>query len=81
MESYSIYKYPTTCTHCGKTSIHQAPWITFGQSLKHAYKCGWCGEITNSIWTFAHNSIVNLLVPMMKGMSGQDLPHSFQQYP
>jgi uncharacterized Zn finger protein len=81
MEAYSIYKYYTTCNHCKKGTIHQAPWIDFGQSLKHTYKCGWCGKVTSSTWTFAHESLVNLLVPMMEGMSGQDLPHSFHQYP
>ena len=82
MDEYMVERFTTNCTHCGKTSIHQERWIDFGQSDKHTYKCGYCGEITRSTWTFAHGSIVGLFLKIdKKPCLPDEIPSSFFKYP
>lgn len=82
MEAYMIERYITTCVHCGKWTIHQAEWINFGRYDKHTYKCGWCNEITTSTWTFAHPSIVGLLLRIdRKPCHPSEFPLGISQYP
>ena len=77
-----IERYITTCTHCGKSSIHQARWIDFGQSDKRTYKCGWCGEITTSTWAFVHQSIVGMFLRIdRKPCHPSEFPLNISQYP
>lgn len=59
-EAYSVDFFMTTCNRCNKSTVFEGEWIQIGQRDSIGYKCPHCSEITDSKWSFAHQSIVRL---------------------